>query len=158
MVVTKSQTQLSDWTTNTHYGLPRLLSGKESACQCRRHRRCGLHPCIRKIPWRRKWQTQSSILAWRIPWTEQPGGLQSMELQRVGHNWKVEHNGAIFHYIYVCTYVWVCVCVYNIYGWIIFQKGFPSGSVVKYLPANAADESLIPRSGRSPGEGNGNAL
>ena len=29
----------------------------------------------------------SSILAWRILWTEQPGGLQSMESQRVGHNW-----------------------------------------------------------------------
>ena len=28
----------------------------------------------------------SSILAWRIPWTEEPGGLQSMGLQRVGHN------------------------------------------------------------------------
>ena len=30
--------------------------------------------------------THTSILAWRIPWTEEPGGLQSMGLQRVGHN------------------------------------------------------------------------
>ena len=30
--------------------------------------------------------THSSILAWRIPWTEEPGGLQSMGLQRVGHS------------------------------------------------------------------------
>ena len=30
--------------------------------------------------------THSSILAWRIPWTENPSGLQSMGLQRVGHN------------------------------------------------------------------------
>ena len=30
--------------------------------------------------------TYSSILAWRIPWTEEPGGLQSIELQRVGHD------------------------------------------------------------------------
>ena len=29
--------------------------------------------------------THSSLLAWRIPWTEQPGGLQSMGLQRVRH-------------------------------------------------------------------------
>ena len=29
----------------------------------------------------------SSILAWRIPWTQEPGGLQSMGLQRVGHDW-----------------------------------------------------------------------
>ena len=28
--------------------------------------------------------THSSILAWRIPWTEEPGGLQSMRLERVG--------------------------------------------------------------------------
>ena len=30
--------------------------------------------------------THSSILAWRIPWTEEPGGLQVMGLQRIGHN------------------------------------------------------------------------
>ena len=30
--------------------------------------------------------TRSSILAWRIPWTEEPGGLQSMESQRVRHD------------------------------------------------------------------------
>ena len=35
-----------------------------------------------------KWMsTHSSILAWKIPWTEEPGGLQSMGLQRVKHNW-----------------------------------------------------------------------
>ena len=31
--------------------------------------------------------THSSILAWRIPWTEEPGGLQSMDSQRVRHDW-----------------------------------------------------------------------
>ena len=30
--------------------------------------------------------THSSIIAWRIPWTEEPGGLQSVGLQRVGHS------------------------------------------------------------------------
>ena len=30
--------------------------------------------------------THSSILSWRIPWTEEPGGLQSMGSQRVGHD------------------------------------------------------------------------
>ena len=30
--------------------------------------------------------THSSVLAWRIPWTEEPGGLQSMGFQRVGHD------------------------------------------------------------------------
>ena len=35
--------------------------------------------------------THSSILAWRIPWTEEPGGLQSMGSQRIGHNWVTKH-------------------------------------------------------------------
>jgi len=34
----------------------------------------------------RKKGTLSNILAWRIPWTEEPGGLQSMESQRVRHD------------------------------------------------------------------------
>ena len=32
--------------------------------------------------------THSSTLAWRIPWTEEPGGLQSVESQRMGHDWE----------------------------------------------------------------------
>ena len=36
--------------------------------------------------------TQSSILAWEIPWTEEPGRLQSMESQRVGHNSATKAN------------------------------------------------------------------
>ena len=34
----------------------------------------------------------SSILAWKIPWTEEPVRLQSMGLQRVGHNWATEQQ------------------------------------------------------------------
>ena len=60
-----------------------------------RHR---FDPWVGKIPWRRA--THSSILAWRIPWTEKPGRLQSMELQRVGHDW---HDLAHTHLI---TYWW----------------------------------------------------
>ena len=40
----------------------------------------------REDPLEKKMATHSSILAWKIPWTEEPGGLQSMGLQRVGHN------------------------------------------------------------------------
>ena len=40
--------------------------------------------------------THSNILAWEIPWTEEPGGLQSMELQRVGHNLASEHKHELF--------------------------------------------------------------
>ena len=36
--------------------------------------------------------THSNILAWEIPWTEEPSGLQSMELQRVRHNLATKHQ------------------------------------------------------------------
>ena len=39
--------------------------------------------------------THSSILAWRIPWTEEPGGLQSMGSQRIGHDWATKHSISI---------------------------------------------------------------
>ena len=57
--------------------LPRWLSGKESSCQCRRSKRCGFNPWVGKIPWRRAWQP-IFLPQWRIPWTEEPGRLQSM--------------------------------------------------------------------------------
>ena len=61
-------------------------SGKESACQCRRHkRRRFVCVWVRSLgggePLEDGMATHSSILAWRIPWTEEPGGLQSMGLQ-----------------------------------------------------------------------------
>ena len=41
--------------------------------------------------------TLSSIIAWRIPWTVEPGRLQSMGLQRIGHNWVHVHTCARAH-------------------------------------------------------------
>ena len=44
--------------------------------------------------------THSSILAWRIPWTEEPGWLQSIGSQRVGHDWTTKHSTApIINYL-----------------------------------------------------------
>ena len=48
---------------DTISGLPRWHSGKESACQCRRCRRCRFHPWVRKIPWIRKRQPPPVFLA-----------------------------------------------------------------------------------------------
>ena len=44
-----------------------------------------------KDPLEEQMATHFSILAWKIPWTEEPGGLQSMGLQRVEHTWATEH-------------------------------------------------------------------
>ena len=54
--------------------LIRWLSGKESASQCRRHRRCRFDPWVGKIL-EEEMITHCNILAWRTPWTEEPGGL-----------------------------------------------------------------------------------
>ena len=47
--------------------------------------------CVQSLGWEdpleKGMATHSSILAWRIPWTEETSGLQSMGSQRVGHNW-----------------------------------------------------------------------
>ena len=87
----KDRTQVSHiafftiWATGE--ALPGGASGTELACQCRR--------CTETWVWSLGWEdpleegiaTLSSILAGRIPWTEEPGGLQSMGLQRVRHDW-----------------------------------------------------------------------
>ena len=66
-------------------GFPCSASGKETACQCRIK-----EIQVRSLGWEDPLEeglaTHSSILAWRIPWTEDPGGLQSMGSQRVGHH------------------------------------------------------------------------
>ena len=41
-------------------------------------------------PWEEEMATHSSIPAWEIPWTEEPGRLQSLGSQRVGHNFVTE--------------------------------------------------------------------
>ena len=41
-------------------------------------------------PLEKEMATHSSILSWEIPWTEEPGGLQSMGLQRAPHDYKYE--------------------------------------------------------------------
>ena len=64
-------------------GLPWWLSGKESACN------------VETWVWSLGWEdpleegmaTHSSILAWKILWIEEPGGLKSMVSQRAGHDW-----------------------------------------------------------------------
>ena len=46
-------------------------------------------------PLEKEMGTHSNILVWRIPWTKEPGELQSMESQRVGHNWKTKQQQSL---------------------------------------------------------------
>ena len=63
-------------------GLPSSSVGKESACNAED---LGSTPGLGRSPAEGN-SNPLHILAWRIPWTEEPGGLQSMGLQGVGHN------------------------------------------------------------------------
>ena len=63
--------------------------------------------------------THSSVLAWRIPWTEEPSGLWSIGSQRVGHT---EATQQAHTHVYICTY------------------GFPGDSTGQEFACNAGDE------------------
>ena len=60
-------------------------SGKELTCQCRGLKRLGSIPWSGRSP-EQGVTTHSSILAWRVPRAEEPGGLQSIGSQRIGHD------------------------------------------------------------------------
>ena len=72
--------------TNLYLLFPGGTSGKEPCCQCRRRKRHGFSPWVRKIPWRRDRQpTPVFLSAESHGW--KPGGLQSTGSQAVGHDW-----------------------------------------------------------------------
>ena len=82
--------------------------------------------------------THSSVPAWRIPETEEPGELLSMGSHRVRHDWSDSAAAAVW-----------------------WGSASQEALVVKNLPANAEDVrdvGSIPGSGRSPGGGHGNPL
>ena len=59
---------------------------KEPTSRCRRHKETQVLSLGQEDPLEEGMATHSSVLAWRIPWTEEAGGLQSMGSQRAGHN------------------------------------------------------------------------
>ena len=73
----KSTHIYTDTDAHIYMGFPDGSDGKESACNA---------GVTRKDPLEKGKATHSRILAWRIPWTEDPGGLQSKGSQRVRHN------------------------------------------------------------------------
>ena len=97
----KSQTRLSDFTFTFHF-----------------------HALEKEMT------THSSVLAWRIPGTGEPGGLPSLGLHRVRHYWSDLATAA------------ACICIRIV--------GFPGGSVVKNVPDNAGDIDSIPGLGKIP--------
>ena len=73
-------------------------------------------------PLEKEMASHSNILAWRISWTEKPGGLQATGSQRVRHDWS-DLVG-----MYECIWV-LCVCVLN-YTWVL---GFDIKCVILWI-------------------------
>ena len=74
--------QIHKYIVYIHTGFPGGSDGKVSACN---GGDLGSIPGW-KDPLEKEMAPHSSTLAWKIPWTEKPGGLQSMGLQRIGHD------------------------------------------------------------------------
>ena len=96
-------------------------------------------------------ETHASILAWKIPWTKEPGGLQSIRSQSqtqlstvcvVLQSENPAMEGQNFSFLFDLDWC----------------DRFPGGSDGKATSCNAGDLGSILGSGRSPGEGNGNPL
>ena len=137
-----------------------------------------------EVPLEKEMATHSSILAWKILWTEEPDGLQSMGLQRVGHDWATS--------LHVCLHRMTCRILVPRPGikpvplqlaYLIAQLvknppamqetlvrflraslptpvfwGFPYGLAGEESACNAGDLGSIPGLRRSPGEGKGYPL
>ena len=67
-------------------GLPQWFSNKESTCKQKMRPEPQVRSLGQEDHLEKEMATHSSILAWKIPWTEEPGGLQPMESQRVGRD------------------------------------------------------------------------
>ena len=116
----------------------RWLSGKRILLTMQKTLEMQVWSLGQKDPLEEEMATHSSNLAWEIPWIEDPGGLQSMELQRVGHDWATERQHR---------------------HWLsILYMGFPGNSGGSESACNVGDPGSIPGSARSTGEGIGYPL
>ena len=70
------------------YSFSNLVSGAQSVNSLPTMWKTRVQPWVRKIPLEKEVATHSSILAWRILWMEEAGGLQSMGSRRVWHDWE----------------------------------------------------------------------
>ena len=76
--------------------LPKWLSGKRIHLPMQEMQEAWVWSLSQEVSLEKEMATQSSILVWEIPWTEEPCGLQPVGFQRVGHDWVTEH-AAIKH-------------------------------------------------------------
>ena len=72
---------------STLWDFPGGASGKEPTCQCRRCKRLGFNPWVRKIPWRRKWQPTPVFLPGESHGQRSPVGYSARGCKKIRHDW-----------------------------------------------------------------------
>ena len=90
--------------------LPWWLSGQKSVCNAGDARDMGSIPESGRSPGGGNGNLLH-ILAWRISWTEEPGGLQFMGSQKVRHDLATKQQ--LYIYIYICIHL--CRCIYTLF-------------------------------------------
>ena len=105
---------------------------------------------VRSLGWEdpleKEMVTHSSILAWRIPWMDKPGRLQSTGSQRVGHDWATSLS---------LSFIVQKDHVQQLTSLSIWWRWHSDSSAGKESSCNAGDLGSIPGLGRSPADGNG---
>ena len=86
-------------------GCPGGSSGKESICQCRKCKRHGFDPWVWEDPLEEGMATHSRILAWGIPWTEEPRGY-GPQSDRVPHDWSDLAQHSVCQSCSVAFFIW----------------------------------------------------
>ena len=87
LIASGGQTIRTSFSINPSNGYSELISLAQRLKCLPAMRETWVRSLGREDPLEKEMATHSSILAWRIPWMEEPGGLQSMGSQRVGHDW-----------------------------------------------------------------------
>ena len=85
--------------------LCRWHRSKESPCQSRRCKRHTFNPCVGKIRWTGKWHPTPVFLAWKIPWAEEPGRIQSM-----GHKKSIQLSTTLLQFINLRKFPSILAC------------------------------------------------
>ena len=110
------------WTSYVcHMGFSGGWVGKESACHCRRHKRHWFNPCVRKIPWSRKWQPTPVILLQKShgqkslagynPWSHKESDMTP----RLNNTYMYSYISYIFFTKYLCIVKKALMVLENMY-------------------------------------------
>ena len=125
------------------------LSVKDSACNAGDPRRSGFSLWVGQIPWRRKWQSTLVFLSVKIPWIKEPNRLQSMGLQRVGHdflscaNWWCQDFWGILCWSLSCPYL----------SFVLSMNGSTTAKIESKLPPTPPPHNALSHKRKGGGGG-----